>query len=63
MARKINNYPAETPAAPHRLALTCRTSLERVRRIELALSAWGSAKVTAARGADLASLAVSSDRS
>ncbi len=25
MARKINNYPGETPAAPHRPALTCKS--------------------------------------
>lgn len=24
MARKINNYPGETPATPHRPALTCK---------------------------------------
>ena len=40
MAQKIDNYPAEGTAALGIQALTCKKLLERVTRIELALSAW-----------------------
>jgi hypothetical protein len=62
MARKISNSPGRTSAAPHRLALTCKNVAgagdeNRTRTISL-----GSSAVTAARDADLVTVAVPSDR-
>jgi hypothetical protein len=61
MARKIVERPPVTKPLLGIMTPTCDYIMERVTRIELALSAWEAQRLRLPGAADLASLAVPSD--